>query len=117
MLRKFSVLVAVTAMLIAVPAQSKAADLPIKAVSTCGSAPGAPILLSWQGLYLLGTFSCLPSHAARGAVSVTGSVAFGFLGVVAGLCAYDIYLKVKGVKNWDGTANVVEPHKHRYHTA
>jgi NO-binding membrane sensor protein with MHYT domain len=27
----------------------------------------------------------------------------GFIGAVAVLCAYDIVLKINGVKNWDGT--------------
>jgi hypothetical protein len=33
-------------------------------------------------------------------------VAGGFLGAVAALCAYDIWLKINGLKNWDGTAKV-----------
>jgi hypothetical protein len=44
-------------------------------------------------------------------------VAFGFLGTVAALCAYDIYLKIEGVKNWDGTTKVAKFHRHRHHAA
>ena len=39
-----------------------------------------------------------------GAGAAAGAwVAGGFIGVVAALCLYDIWLKMDGQKNWDGT--------------
>lgn len=45
-----------------------------------------------------------PPVAAGGAATAGAWVAGGFIGVVAALCIYDIWLKVDGQKNWDGTA-------------
>ncbi|MBI1204232.1 MAG: hypothetical protein GC182_17160 [Rhodopseudomonas sp.] len=42
------------------------------------------------------------SGAATGAW-ITG----GFIGAVAVICVYDIYLKLTGVKNWDGSMKAV----------
>jgi hypothetical protein len=47
-----------------------------------------------------------------GGASFVSSVGFGFL--VASLCAYDIYFKVEGVKNWDGTLKVIRPPRHHH---
>ena len=41
--------------------------------------------------------------AAASASTAGVWVAGGFIGVVAVLCLYDIWLKVDGQKNWDGT--------------
>ncbi len=58
------------------------------------SAPSAPFL-----------------HAGAG--GLVSFFAVGIIGIVAGLRAYDIYLKVKGIKNWDGTPKIARPHHHR----
>ncbi len=95
MLRKFGFAVAIAATLAALPGQSRAADLPIK-----------PKLLPKM---LLG--------GTTGGAGFVSFVAVGFIGVVASLCAYDLYLKIEGVKNWDGTPKVIRPQKQQQHTA
>jgi len=32
------------------------------------------------------------------------------IGVAAAMCAYDIWLKIHGFKNWDGTPKLVHHH-------
>jgi hypothetical protein len=116
MLRKFGLAIAVAAMLVALPGQSKAADLPQKCLSF--APPAAPFY--WQGFFVGGLISCLASprtsagHLAGSGAGALGSVALGFIGVVAALCAYDLYLKIEGVKNWDGTPKVAHTPNH-YH--
>jgi hypothetical protein len=41
--------------------------------------------------------------APASAIGAGGYIAGGFIGVVAVLCLYDIWLKMQGLKNWDGT--------------
>jgi hypothetical protein len=97
MLRKLGFAV-VAAMLVALPGQSNAADLPLK--------PPKPPLL--------------PKMVVGGATGGAGLVSFvvvGVLGVVATMCAYDLYLKIEGVENWDGTPKAVKPHNFYHHTA
>jgi hypothetical protein len=45
-----------------------------------------------------------PAAAGAGAVTTGAWVAGGFVGAIAVLCLYDLWLKVDGQKNWDGTA-------------
>jgi hypothetical protein len=40
---------------------------------------------------------------AGASVAAGAWVAGGFIGVVAALCLYDIWLKMGGQKNWDGS--------------
>jgi hypothetical protein len=50
-----------------------------------------------------------------GAVLSTGAaVTIGFIGVVAAICLYDVWLKFNGYKNWDGTPKVVQVHHHSH---
>jgi hypothetical protein len=93
MSRNFALAVAIAAMLVAFPRPSKAADLPLKMIPV-------PFAHSVIGV-------------GAGGAGLASFVAFGFIGVLAALCAYDIYLKIEGVKNWDGTPKVAKPH--RYH--
>jgi hypothetical protein len=44
-----------------------------------------------------------PTVAATGGAAAGVWIAGGFIGVVAVLCLYDIWLKMDGQKNWDGT--------------
>lgn len=45
-----------------------------------------------------------PSVVATGTALSTGAaLTVGFIGVVAAICVYDIWLKFNGYKNWDGT--------------
>jgi hypothetical protein len=69
---------------------------------------------------MFGSSKALAS-AAPAPVVVAGSTATtgvwltgGFVGAVAVICIYDIYLKVTGVKNWDGSMKVA-PHAPRSH--
>lgn len=57
----------------------------------------------------------LPTAAAGAALSTGAALTIGFIGVVAALCLYDIWLKMNGFKNWDGTPKVVHivHHHHR----
>ena len=92
-MRKLGFAIAVVAILAALPGQSRAADLPLR-----------PPLLPKM---LLG--------GTTGGAGLVSFVAVGFLGVVAAMCAYDFYLKIEGVKNWDGTEKVAKVLKHRHH--
>lgn len=41
---------------------------------------------------------------AASSTPMTGAyITGGFIGVVAALCIYDLYLKINHLKNWDGT--------------
>jgi hypothetical protein len=52
----------------------------------------------------------VPMSTGAGAVA---GVAGGFIAAVAALCLYDIWLKINGVKNWDGSPKIVQVHRHR----
>jgi hypothetical protein len=97
MSRKFGLAVAVALMLVALPRPSKAADLPLRMIPV-------PFAHSVFGI-------------GAGGAGLPSFVAFGFIGVVATLCAYDIYLKIEGVKNWDGTPKVAKSHRRPYRSA
>ena len=103
MLRKFSFTVALCAVLFA--GSASGADLPIKIT------PHVP------DIHFFFIKTAAPRATGAGAVGTgaAGALAFGFLGVVAALCAYDIYLKIEGVKNWDGTPKAGPPQGHRGH--
>ena len=53
-----------------------------------------------------------PSAAALG---VGGGFAVGIIATAALLCIYDVWLKVNGLKNWDGSAKVVQVQAHHHH--
>ena len=58
------------------------------------------------------------SAAAAGssaALGVGGGIAIGVIATAALLCAYDIWLKINGFKNWDGSPKVVKVHHHPRH--
>jgi hypothetical protein len=95
MFRRLCLAVAVFAALVALSDQSRAADLPIK-----------PKMMPKM---LVG--------GTTGGAGLVSFVAVGFLGVVATMCAYDLYLKIEGVKNWDGTPKVIHPQRQQHHTA
>lgn len=95
MLRKLGCVFAVVAMLAAQASQSKAADLPIRLPIPGGSSTSSVVRIG------------------AGGASLGAFVTFAIIGVMAGICAYDIYLKIEGVKNWDGTPKVAHPHKHQ----
>jgi hypothetical protein len=94
MLRKFGLIVAVATILFALPGQSKAGDLPSKLPIPMPSR-SAPVF-----------------HAGGGGAGLVSFVAIGIIGVAAAMCAYDIYLKIEGLKNWDGTPKIPGPRKH-----
>jgi uncharacterized membrane protein YuzA (DUF378 family) len=57
--------------------------------------------------------SIAPPPAATAAGTGAGAwAAGGIIGVAAVLCLVDFFQKVAGVKNWDGTPKVVQPHHH-----
>lgn len=45
-------------------------------------------------------------------LGVGGGLAVGVIAMAALLCTYDVWLKINGVKNWDGTPKVVHVHHH-----
>jgi len=55
-----------------------------------------------------------PPLVTGAALSTGAAVTIGFIGVVAALCVYDIWLKINGFKNWDGTPKVVQVHLHHH---
>ncbi len=57
-----------------------------------------------------------PPPITSAAVLSTGAAAtVGFLGFVAALCLYDVWLKFNGYKNWDGSPKVVQVSHHHHH--
>ncbi|MCK9916351.1 hypothetical protein MXD81_45080 [Microbacteriaceae bacterium K1510] len=67
------------------------------------------LLVSGLMAYSSQPSQALPAPPAPVAVAETTSVgagvyvAGGIIGVAAVLCVYDLYLKINGLKNWDGT--------------
>jgi H+/gluconate symporter-like permease len=75
-LRKYAVAFAVAALLVVSVGQPKAGASPVAdPVVAAGTSAGA-------GIYFAG----------------------GIIAVAGILCVYDLYLKINGLKNWDGTA-------------
>jgi len=63
-----------------------------------------------------GPLAVVPTPVATGAaLSMGTALTIGFIGVVAAICVYDIWLKFNGYKNWDGTPKVVVVHHHRHY--
>lgn len=56
----------------------------------------------------------LPPGVTTAAFSTGAAVTVGFIGFVGALCLYDVWLKINGYKNWDGTPKVVQIHHHRH---
>jgi hypothetical protein len=54
----------------------------------------------------------IPCPTPVSGLGVGGGIAFGIIGVAAFLCLYDIWLKINGFKNWDGTPKIVPVHHH-----
>jgi hypothetical protein len=52
----------------------------------------------------------VPTSAAG--LGIVGGVAGGIIATAAILCFYDIWLKINGFKNWDGTPKIVHVHHH-----
>jgi len=84
LLRKFVIALSIAAAVSAPLAQSRAAFFP-PAPATASTAPG---VVGW----------------GAGGIIVTAGV----------LCFYDLWLKISGAKNWDGTAKKVVAH-HQHH--
>jgi hypothetical protein len=94
------------------PAQ--AADLPIHPVMICYLVPLPPGFI----IKCPGAPSATVSRpfGLGGAASIGAFAAGAIIGTAAVLCAYDIWLKIEGYKNWDGTPKVAQVHpSHRGH--
>jgi len=48
------------------------------------------------------------------AFGVAGGLAVGVIATAGLLCLYDVWLKINGVKNWDGSPKVAQLH-HPHH--
>lgn len=48
--------------------------------------------------------------ASSAALGAGGGFAIGIIATAALLCGYDIWLKINGLKNWDGSPKVVKLH-------
>ena len=44
-----------------------------------------------------------------------GGFAVGIIGTAALLCLYDVWLKINGYKNWDGSPKVVQVQAQHHH--
>lgn len=94
----------------------QAADLPIHPIVVC-------FLFPLPGELPCPVASSSSVSASRpfslGASASIGALAAGaIIGTAAVLCAYDIWLKIKGYKNWDGTPKGAQGrHSHRGHPA
>lgn len=103
MVRKLGLALAVIATLGAGVKQGCAADLPIKFPGF----PSAPI----NGNFSLSRFFGL---GGGGSASLGALAAGGIIATAAVLCAYDVWLKFEGYKNWDGTPKMALA-RHRHH--
>ncbi len=57
-----------------------------------------------------------PAPATSMTLAAGGGLAVGIIATAGLLCIYDVWLKITGVKNWDGSAKVVQvSHHHRAH--
>jgi hypothetical protein len=56
-----------------------------------------------------------PAVATGTAVGVGVWAAGGVIAVAAALCIYDVWLKINGIKNWDGSPKVVRVVHHQHH--
>ena len=56
-----------------------------------------------------------PPPATSMTLAAGGGLAVGIIATAAILCIYDVWLKINGYKNWDGTPKVqtAPPHHHR----
>lgn len=109
MFRKLAFALALVGVL-GLPAQATAADIPVK---------GIPVqyckVLAGGGLSCFLGSSRSSSSVLSGTAGTGALIVTGFIGLVAVLCAYDIYLKISGQKNWDGSPKLVELVHHGHH--
>ncbi len=52
----------------------------------------------------------IPCPPIVAGLSTGAALTVGFIGFVAALCLYDIWLKMNGLKNWDGSPIVTHHH-------
>ena len=55
-----------------------------------------------------------PAPPPSATLGVGGGLAVGVIATAALLCIYDIWLKVNGYKNWDGSAKIAQVHTHHH---
>jgi hypothetical protein len=55
-----------------------------------------------------------PVAPAGAALGTGAALTLGFIGIVGALCLYDIWLKINGFKNWDGTPKVPQQVQHNF---
>jgi hypothetical protein len=59
-----------------------------------------------------------PVFSPPPATSITAAAGFWaagtIIGLAAALCIYDVWLKINGLKNWDGTPIVQKPPPHHH---
>ncbi|MFY9693769.1 MAG: hypothetical protein WA776_20290 [Xanthobacteraceae bacterium] len=60
----------------------------------------------------IGQPAAAPPPATLG---VAGGLAVGVIGTAALLCIYDVWLKVNGYKNWDGSQRLAQLPAHHHH--
>ena len=59
--------------------------------------------------------TCLPTTPpSSSGLGVGGGLAIGIIATAGVLCIYDIWLKINGYKNWDGTPKAVQGHNHHH---
>jgi hypothetical protein len=56
-----------------------------------------------------------PPPPSSTALGVGGGFAVGIIATAGLLCLYDVWLKITGVKNWDGSPKVVQVSHHHGH--
>ena len=57
--------------------------------------------------------TCLPTTPPQSSgLGVGGGLAIGIIATAGVLCIYDMWLKINGYKNWDGTPKAVQGHNH-----
>jgi hypothetical protein len=84
--------------------------VPVRAIP--GPLPcGVPLVWapSDSALAIPAIVPCPPPASGLG---IGGAISVGIIGAAALLCLYDIWLKISGLKNWDGTPKTPPIHHH-----
>jgi hypothetical protein len=55
-----------------------------------------------------------PPPSSSAVLGVGGGLAVGIIATAGLLCIYDIWLKINGLKNWDGSPKVVQAQIHHH---
>jgi hypothetical protein len=76
------------------------------------SVAGCGVPVAWRSIDTAYADAIIPCPPVVAGLSTGAAITVGFIGFVAALCLYDVWLKINGLKNWDGSPKVVQVHHH-----